>query len=103
MFTSHYFYSPSSHPTAKPSYSPSFEPSFTPSKAPVASGGTPSGGGHSDTAGTAAGVVIGVLAIAGIAVGAYMHYKNKNKATADKQSLVKNMDTDEPGVEDDHI
>lgn len=49
--------------------------------------------------GAIAGIVIGVLAAIGIAIGAYQHQKNKAKA---KEELLKNTD-DEKGFEEDHI
>ena len=48
--------------------------------------------------GAIAGIVIGVLAAVGIAIGAYQHQKNKAKA---KEELLKNVS--EHGFEEDHI
>jgi hypothetical protein len=47
--------------------------------------------------GAIAGIVIGVLALVGLGVGAYMHYQNKKGGA----ELLKNMS--EHGFEDDHL
>jgi hypothetical protein len=49
--------------------------------------------------GAVAGIVIGVLAAVGIAVGAYMHFKNKAKAS----SLLAKQDADETGFDDENM
>ena len=84
---------PSSLPTTQPSKQPSAQPSSKPSQH-KADNVIPKS--HAVNGGAVAGIVIGLLAVLGISVGAYMHFKNRHH---DGASLLKNMS--EHGFEDD--
>ena len=85
---------PSCLPTTQPSNQPSAQPSSKPSQRKADNIVVPKG--HAVNGGAVAGIVIGLLAILGISVGAYMHFKNRHH---DGASLLKNMS--EHGFEDD--
>jgi len=84
---------PSTQPTSEPSNQPSAQPSSKPSQH-KADNVIPKS--HAVNGGAVAGIVIGLLAVLGISVGAYMHFKNRHH---DGASLLKNMS--EHGFEDD--
>jgi uncharacterized protein HemX len=84
---------PSTQPTSEPSNQPSVQPSSKPSQH-KADNVIPKS--HAVNGGAVAGIVIGLLAVLGISVGAYMHFKNRHH---DGASLLKNMS--EHGFEDD--